>query len=293
MFAVGVYGLNLNDPNVTYFKISLSQNVFSPVFQTISSVDIPLVQCTSAHFNFNKDILTLYNNLDLRYSLCPPLGQAFQIGGRVTSQIYKQMSINVLPCNSVTTGNCANSSTLSAAQAATGGVFTLSFPVISTIVNANSQNYLQTYLDDRNYFYFSQTLGVKASAFVEQYTIDTDVSIMPYSVQNVEYVTAIPELFTSQNVEIGSTGLYAQISFSKSSRTTTFTRSFNKIDSFFSYIGGLLGSALGAFFLLKSYSEKAFLMDLASRILVNEKEQLSLKRFNFFHNIGMIVKEGL
>lgn len=146
MFAVGVYGLNLNDPNVTYFKISLYQNVFSPIFQTISSVEIPLVKCTSAHFNFNKDILSLYNNLDLRYSLCPPLGQTFQIGGRVTSQIYKQMSINVLPCNSTTTANCANSSILSAAQAALGGIFTLSFPVISTIVNANNQNYLQTYL---------------------------------------------------------------------------------------------------------------------------------------------------
>lgn len=64
---------------------------------------------------------------------------------------------------------------------------------------------------------------------------------------------------------------YVSISFSKSNRNTVYTRAFNKIDDFFSYIGGLIGSALAAFFILKSYSEKAFLMDLASNILQSSK----------------------
>ena len=94
-------------------------------------------------------------------------------------------------------------------------------------------------------------------------------------------------------MEVGTSNVYAQVSFSKSSRSTSYTRSFDKIDTLFSYIGGLFGSALGAFFLLKSYSEKAFLMDLASKILVNENEEISLKHFNFLHNIGTIFKQIL
>lgn len=95
MFAIGVYGLNLNDPNITYFSVSLFQNTFSPIFQPISNTPIPMVPCTKDHFKFNKDTIELFHRLNLTYCLCPPLGYKFEIGGRVTSAIYKQISINV------------------------------------------------------------------------------------------------------------------------------------------------------------------------------------------------------
>ena len=47
MFAVAIFGLNLNDPAVTYFNISLFQNFYGPLWQVINYTQVPLVQCTS------------------------------------------------------------------------------------------------------------------------------------------------------------------------------------------------------------------------------------------------------
>jgi hypothetical protein len=75
--------------------------------------------------------------------------------------------------------------------------------------------------------------------------------------------------------------------------TTTYTRSFNKLDDYLSYIGGLIGSALVIFFVLNTYSERCYLIDIASNILENYDSQISLKKFNFIDNIGIMVKNVL
>lgn len=36
MFGVGILGLNLNDPNITYFNITMTQSYFSPLFKVIN-----------------------------------------------------------------------------------------------------------------------------------------------------------------------------------------------------------------------------------------------------------------
>ena len=46
MFGIGILGLDLNDPNIKYFDISLRQNYFTPLFRTINSTVVPLVACT-------------------------------------------------------------------------------------------------------------------------------------------------------------------------------------------------------------------------------------------------------
>lgn len=96
------------------------------------------------------------------------------------------------------------------------------------------------------------------------------MSIMPYTDIVTDYVTTIPSLFDARSVAVGINNIYAEITFSKSSTTTTYTRSFAKIDDYFSYIGGLIGSSLVIFFMLKSYSERCFLIDIASVILEND-----------------------
>lgn len=40
------------------------------------------------------------------------------------------------------------------------GGFMLVVPMISTIVNAGDADYKQVYIEDRNYFYFTTTLGL-------------------------------------------------------------------------------------------------------------------------------------
>jgi hypothetical protein len=76
-------------------------------------------------------------------------------------------------------------------------------------------------------------------------------------------------MLTSNSFQIVD-NFYGAVIFSKSSTTTTYTRSFNKLDDYFSYIGGFIGSALVIFFILKSYSERSYLIDIASHILSSE-----------------------
>lgn len=121
MFAVGVYGLNLNLPNTTYFNVTLTQQYYSPVFQLINESAIPLEQCTSAHFNFNQEILTMYYKFNLSQSLCPPLGHKFEVGGRVTSSILKRFTLYVNKCNTTLNSKCLDSTAMDAVQKALGG----------------------------------------------------------------------------------------------------------------------------------------------------------------------------
>jgi hypothetical protein len=74
MFAVALVGFSLTDPSITYFDISLYQNYYSPLFQTINTTKVPLVACTPDHFAFNSDILALYYKFSLKDALCPPIG---------------------------------------------------------------------------------------------------------------------------------------------------------------------------------------------------------------------------
>lgn len=49
----------------------------------------------------------------------------------------------------------------------------------------------------------------------------------------------------------------------KSKKHITYSRSFNKIDNLFSYIGGFVGVVLLIFFILSSYSEALFTFSIA------------------------------
>ncbi len=48
--------------------------------------------------------------------------------------------------------------------------------------------------------------------------------------------------------------LYVNMMMLKSSSSTTYERSFYKVDEFFSYIGGLVGVIISGMFLLASYN---------------------------------------
>lgn len=47
---------------------------------------------------------------------------------------------------------------------------------------------------------------------------------------------------------------YASFCLYKSSSSTTYQRSFNKIDTFFSYVGGLVGAIIGTMLIVQKYT---------------------------------------
>ena len=62
----------------------------------------------------------------------------------------------------------------------------------------------------------------------------------------------------------------AMVRMMKSPITTIYTRRFNKIDEFFSYVGGLVGTVLGLIFIMQIYSEMSFGVSIASRLYKDE-----------------------
>jgi hypothetical protein len=75
------------------------------------------------------------------------------------------------------------------------GQFALSFVYANPIINPGNSDYLSYYLEDRNYIRFTPKLGTQSTGFVQDYSIVTDVSLMPYT-QNVEDAgIIIPGLF--------------------------------------------------------------------------------------------------
>ena len=79
-------------------------------------------------------------------------------------------------------------------------------------------------------------------------------------------ITALPYLMTAKRP-------YALINFNKASSTTTYTRSFNKIDAYFSYVGGLIGTIIGLIFILNLYTQKAYEISIAHKLFrYNDKD---------------------
>jgi len=77
---------------------------------------------------------------------------------------------------------------------------------------------------------------------------------------------------------------YASVVFDRSSVQTTYSRSFNKVDSYFSYVGGLVGTVLLLFFIMSSYSDMSFSIDMANELFqIREKEDDFVPQFSFFY----------
>lgn len=77
--------------------------------------------------------------------------------------------------------------------------------------------------------------------------------------------------------------IYAFVVFSKYPETYYFKRNFTKIDTIFSYVGGLMASLLPLFFFIRFYSRASYLVALAERVfnLNHHNRLIQSKDFSF------------
>jgi hypothetical protein len=78
------------------------------------------------------------------------------------------------------------------------GQFQFSFVYVNPIINPGSQNYLEYFLDDRNYLRFTTKLGARSTGYVQDYSIETDDSLLPHQEKVEDKGIIIPDLF--QNI---------------------------------------------------------------------------------------------
>ena len=91
-----------------------------------------------------------------------------------------------------------------------------------------------------------------------------------------------------------STSPNAEIIFKKSTVSVKYTRRFNKVDYFFSYIGGLVGTLIGLILFMGPYTEKAYELSLAKKVMVdNDREEIASSSFNIFYFALTYIKSFL
>ncbi len=62
--------------------------------------------------------------------------------------------------------------------------FTAVVGIISASINAQfPSNYIGSFLESRNQFPFTTNLGVRANGYISDYTITTDTSLLPFTVE--------------------------------------------------------------------------------------------------------------
>lgn len=174
-----------------------------------------------------------------------------------------------------------------------GGQFTMVVPLIYSIVNAGDQDYKTLFFEDRNFFSFTPSMGISARAYIQEHEIDTDISILPFSEQVVDKLVVMPDIFQIGSVPV-SANTYVNIDFVKSGTFTVSSRSFNKIDAYFSYVGGLVGTIISLIFILNTFSERSFEISIASHLFVSpDAESIPAKKYNFFYYLATVLKDFL
>ena len=74
----------------------------------------------------------------------------------------------------------------------------------------------------------------------------------------------------------------ASFYLTKSGIKTTYKRSFTKIDRWFAYVGGLIGTTLGFMIFMNKFVLMAFELDIASKFFKYRNEEVDFSNFNVF-----------
>lgn len=92
------------------------------------------------------------------------------------------MKISVKSCSILTGENrtCVNDSYIDT-NITSNGPISFNYYFVNTIINPDSSEYLGFYLEDRNYFQFTKTIGTSANIFISTYSIETDESLWPWT----------------------------------------------------------------------------------------------------------------
>ena len=159
MFAFFVFGLNISNSNARPFDFKLIQEDYTPLLVLQNTTEHPLVQCTEQHLDFNNELKSLYVPFMFDAHLCPTLNQQVTVKGKLTSSLYTQFKVTITRCNNTVDPTCMSDADFTTLQTNMGGKFTFAFPIFNTMLNPDEQVYRTYFLDDRNRYSFSSSLG--------------------------------------------------------------------------------------------------------------------------------------
>lgn len=93
----------------------------------------------------------------------------------------ESLQVKVSKCNDTLDPSrpCVPNTTIAELQSLVGQfIFTLYYA--NPLINPGSKDYLSYYLEDKNYIAFTTELGAYSNGFVQEYSIETDKSLLPF-----------------------------------------------------------------------------------------------------------------
>lgn len=153
--------------------------------------------------------------------------------------------------------------------------FYFTFYYVNTILNPDQPHYKSYYLEDTAYVTFGSQIGVESYLYVSDYDISTDFSIWPFSniIQDKGFMTNSMSTSHPYSLSASTQANYVTFGIAKSSKSTIFNRSVQKISIVFSFMGGLIGVLLAGMFIINSYTSFAFEISIAMEVF--QKKQIA------------------
>lgn len=139
-----------------------------------------------------------------------------------------------------------------------------------------------------NYAIFSANAGEECTLMMEDFTITTDESIIPFTEVKEEKGGIITQKCIKNRYTLDPNdpaALYSTMTIFKSPNSQTIDRSFQKIDEILSYIGGLFGTIAICFFLVNVYNSYSFEITMGEFLFKpgDDNMRKGLKKYNFFY----------
>ena len=134
------------------FDITMKELHYSTGYVLTNSIDIPLVTCTPEHLNFNAQLNSIQDKFHIANGLCPNIGQPLTAKGKLTSDLYISLVIEVKRCNSTLDATCASDAVYAAHLAAITR-FQLTIPIIKQAINSGNKEYKEFITEDHLFFF--------------------------------------------------------------------------------------------------------------------------------------------
>lgn len=127
---------------------------------------------------------------------------------------------------------------------------------LNPIINPTRPNHIEYYANTDSTFLLSNKFGQMAQLKFSDFAITTDTSILPFETYMKEKGFIVEGNPTTQPYEKSSINTpFVIVGISKSARSLVYNRSYLKLSTIVSYIGGLVGGIIAVLFIVKFYTD--------------------------------------
>lgn len=177
------------------------------------------------------------------------------------------------PCNNATDPSrpCEPQANIDVLFTANSNSFYFTFYFINSVVNPDSTDYIDYYLEDKNYVLFGPQIASETFLYITDFTIDTDNSIWPYESFEKDEGFFAKDLAVNHPLQYGAGSYYVGFYLAKSSDSYFYKRVVQKISEVFSFVGGIIGAGTAVLFFVKYYTDFSLEVVIAGSIFKKKK----------------------